>query len=79
MDNNTQEYTILSNFEHKADALACSSCLLSLNAMSISLAVDACRLRCLLLCFRLFAIVEGFLYALVLVEILQQKRKNEFY
>ena len=44
MDNNTQEYTILSNFEHKADALACSSCLLSLNAMSISLAVDACRL-----------------------------------
>lgn len=44
MDNNTQEYIILSNFEHKADALACSSCLLSLNAMSISLAVDACRL-----------------------------------
>jgi hypothetical protein len=45
MDNNkTQEYNLLSNFERKADALVCSSCLLSLNAMSMSLAVDACRL-----------------------------------
>lgn len=44
MENQTQEYTILSNFERKADALACSSCLLSLNAMSMSLAVDACRM-----------------------------------
>lgn len=44
MDNKTQEYTILCNFERKVDALECSSCLLSLNAMSMSLAVDACRL-----------------------------------
>ena len=44
MDNKTQQYTILSNFERKVDALECSSCLLSLNAMSMSLAVDACRL-----------------------------------
>ena len=44
MENKTQEYTILSNFERKVDALACSSCLLSLNAMSMSLAVDVCRL-----------------------------------
>lgn len=45
MDNSkTQEYNLLSNFERKADALECSSCLLSLNAMSMSLAVDACRL-----------------------------------
>ncbi len=44
MDDNTQEYIILSNFERKVDALECSSCLLSLNAMSMSIAVDACRL-----------------------------------
>ena len=44
MENKTQEYTILSNFERKVDALACSSCLLSLNAMSMSLAVDVCRM-----------------------------------
>ena len=44
MDNKTQQYTILSNFELKVDALGYSSCLLSLNAMSMSLAVDACRL-----------------------------------
>lgn len=44
MENKTQEYTILSNFDRKVDALACSSCLLSLNAMSMSLAVDVCRM-----------------------------------
>ncbi len=44
MDNKTSEYTLLSNFERKADALECSSCLLSANTMGISLAVDARRL-----------------------------------
>lgn len=44
MDNKTQEYILLTNFERKVDALGCSSCLLSVNAMSMSLAVDARRL-----------------------------------
>lgn len=44
MDNKTHQYNLLIDFERKADALGCSSCLLSLNAMSLSLAVDACRL-----------------------------------
>jgi len=44
MENKTREYTILSNFERKVDALECSSCLLSMNAMSMSLAVDVCRM-----------------------------------
>ena len=44
MENKTQEYTILSNFERKVDALECSSCLLSLNAMSMSLSVDVCQM-----------------------------------
>lgn len=43
MDNKSQEHTLLSNLEHKIDVLGYSSCLLSVNAMSISLAVDTCR------------------------------------
>ena len=44
MDNQTQTYTILKNFERKVEALDCSSCMLSLTMMSMSLAVDARRL-----------------------------------
>ena len=44
MDNYTHQYTLLNNFERKANTLECSPCLLSLNAMSLSLAIDACRL-----------------------------------
>ena len=44
MDNQTQTYTILQNFERKVEALDCSSCMLSLTMMSMSLAVDARRL-----------------------------------
>ena len=44
MDNQTQTYTILKNFERKVEALECSSCMLALTMMSMSLAVDARRL-----------------------------------
>ena len=44
MDNQTQTYTILKNFERKVEALDCSSCMLALTMMSMSLAVDARRL-----------------------------------
>ena len=40
---NTGNYYILSNLEQKCSVLKFSSCLMSLNAMSMSLAVDACR------------------------------------
>lgn len=40
---NTGNYNILSNLEQKCSVLRFSSCLMSLNAMSMSLAVDACR------------------------------------
>lgn len=40
---NTGNYNILSNLEQKCSVLKFSSCLMSLNAMSMSLAVDACR------------------------------------
>jgi len=40
----SQEYILLTSLEQKTDALRCSSCLLSLNAIGLSLAVDACRL-----------------------------------
>lgn len=44
MDNkNTAEYNLLTNIEKKIGVLQCSSCLLSLNAMSMSLAIDVCR------------------------------------
>ncbi|MBR2230311.1 MAG: hypothetical protein IJ886_08600 [Prevotella sp.] len=44
MDNQTPTYTILKNFECKVEALDCSSCMLALTMMSMSLAVDARRL-----------------------------------
>ena len=44
MDNQTPTYTILKNFERKVEALDCSSCMLALTMMSMSLAVDARRL-----------------------------------
>ena len=40
---NSGNYNILSNLEQKCSVLKFSSCLMSLNAMSMSLAVDACR------------------------------------
>jgi len=40
---NTGNYNILSHLEQKCSVLKFSSCLMSLNAMSMSLAVDACR------------------------------------
>ena len=43
MENNTNEYILLANIEQKTEVMSHSSCLLSLNAMSMSLAVDACR------------------------------------
>ena len=43
-DNKSKEYILLTNLELKIDVLPCCSCLLSLNAMSLSLAVDARRL-----------------------------------
>lgn len=45
MDNhNTTEYILLTNIEKKIYFLQCSSCLLSVNAMGMSIAVDACRI-----------------------------------
>lgn len=44
MDNQTQSYTILMNFLRKVETLECSSCMLSLTMMSMSLAADARRL-----------------------------------
>ena len=43
-DNKSKEYILLTNLELKIDVLPCCPCLLSLNAMSLSLAVDARRL-----------------------------------
>ena len=43
MENNTNEYILLTNIEQKTEVMSHSSCLLLLNAMSMSLAVDACR------------------------------------
>jgi hypothetical protein len=43
-DSPTKEYQLLTNLEQKADLLACCSCLLSLNALSLSITVDAIRL-----------------------------------
>lgn len=40
---NTGNYNILANLEQKCSVLRFSSCLMSLNAMSLSLAVDTCR------------------------------------
>lgn len=40
---NTGNYNILSNLEQKCSVLTSSTCLMSLDAMSMSLAVDACR------------------------------------
>lgn len=40
---NTAEYILLTNIEKKISVLQCSGCLLSLNTMSISIAVDICR------------------------------------
>ena len=40
---NTENYNLLSHLEQKCSVLRFSSCLMSLNAMSMSLAVDACR------------------------------------
>ena len=40
---NTGNYHILSHLEQKCSVLKFSSCLMSLNAMSMSLAMDACR------------------------------------
>jgi hypothetical protein len=40
---NTGDYNILSHLEQKCSVLKFSSCLMSLNAMSLSLVVDACR------------------------------------
>jgi len=44
MDNQTQSYTILMNFLRKVETLECSSCMLSLTMMSMSLTADARRL-----------------------------------
>ena len=47
-DNKSKEYILLTNLELKIDVLPCCPCLLSHNAMSLSLAVDARRLtKCL--------------------------------
>ena len=43
-DKSTKEYILLTNIEQKTGVLSCCSCLLSLNAMSLSIAVDAIRL-----------------------------------
>lgn len=43
-DNKSKEYILLTNLEQKTKALSCSSCLLSQNAISLSIAVDAIRL-----------------------------------
>ena len=43
-DNKSKEYILLTNLELKTEVLPCCPCLLSLNAMCLSLAVDACRL-----------------------------------
>ena len=43
-DKSTKEYNLLTNIEQKTAVLSCCSCLLSLNAMSLSIAVDAIRL-----------------------------------
>ena len=40
---NTRDYNILSSLEQKGFVLRFSSCLMSLNAESLSLAIDACR------------------------------------
>ena len=40
---NTGNYNILSNLDQKCSVLRFSSCLMSINAMGMSLAVDACR------------------------------------
>lgn len=40
---NTGDYNILSHLEQKCSVLKFSSCLMSLNVMSLSLVVDACR------------------------------------
>jgi len=40
---NTGNYNILLHLEQKCSVLRFSSCLMSLNAISLSLAVDACR------------------------------------
>ena len=42
-DIKSKEYILLTNIEQKTSALASCSCLLSLNAISLSVAVDACR------------------------------------
>ena len=42
-DIKSKEYILLINIEQKTNALASCSCLLSLNAISLSVAVDACR------------------------------------
>ena len=39
-DNKSKEYILLTNLELKIDVLPCCPCLLSLNAMSLSLAVE---------------------------------------
>jgi hypothetical protein len=43
-DNKSKEYILLSNLEQKTAALSCCACLLSLNGLSLSIAVDAIRL-----------------------------------
>ena len=43
-DNKSKEYFLLTNLELKMEVLPCCSCLLSLNAMSLSAAIDAIRL-----------------------------------
>lgn len=43
-DIKSKEYILLTNLELKTEVLPCCPCLLSLNAMSLSLAVDARRL-----------------------------------
>ena len=42
-DIKSKEYILLTNIEQKTNALASCSCLLSLNAISLSVAIDACR------------------------------------
>ena len=45
MDTITTEYKMLTALERKVEETLSSSCLLSLNAMSLSVAVDACRMK----------------------------------
>ena len=40
----TKEYILLTNLEQKTGSLPCCSCLLSLNAMCLSVAIDTVRL-----------------------------------